>query len=173
MLLSPFASCKPTAQVQILTTTKPFWTLKTFDQDGRAKLVGGDEFYIVYNRAAGGGGAEIKEKDKEEEQQRDPTAVALIHDNGDGSYTLDFVTTPMKPNLATDKLTSSSFAVLGNLTVYFDYTCNIGSLAPPSKKMWKNNGSTSIAHTISTMQQQPPIRLFQNASRPASKKPPL
>jgi hypothetical protein len=157
---SPLESCQPTAQVLILAATRTtadatrtvttgaadpvlFWTLQTFDQHGRAKKVGGDELY---------------------DQVDTPTAVALVDDNGDGSYRLDFVTTPMKPNLAT--LAGGQLTGVGSLIVYFDYTCGIGIMAPPTKANWKSKGSTSVVHTKTGVIQPPNIRIFQHPPRP-------
>jgi hypothetical protein len=141
---SPLALCNPTAQVHV-SFSQPHWTLTTFDKHGHKKNIGGDEFYIVYRDNSWNG----KTTDE------DPTAIALIQDHENGTYTLDFVTIPtFRPK--------SSFAMgLGNLTVYFEYTCGIGSMAPPSKQHWNNKGSTSAVFTHTNVP-QPRIRPFQH-----------
>jgi hypothetical protein len=147
---SPVALCYPTAQVQI-TFSKPHWTLTTLDKHGNKKHIGGDEFYIVYR------------DNSLKETSEDPTAIALIQDYENGTYTLDFITIPTKPPnpLPPNPL---GFKSLGNLTVYFDYTCGIGSMAPPSKRHWDNKGSTSAVFTRQHVP-QPPIRTFQHPTK--------
>jgi hypothetical protein len=144
--VSPLALCNPTAQVEI-SFTQPHWTLATFDKHGNKKNVGGDEFYIVYHDITWKRGA--------------AAVIALIQDHENGTYTLDFVTTPMKPILP--KLVDG----LGNLTIYFDYTCGIGSLAPPVKQHWNNKGSTGAVFTRTNVP-QPRFRLFQHPPKPVN-----
>jgi hypothetical protein len=138
---SPLSLCNPTAQVQIMFS-EPHWTLTSFDKFGNKKMVGGDEFYIVYRDYS------------LNETAEEPTAIALIQDLANGTYTLDFVTTPTTPNPLGLKGT-------GDLTVYFDYTCGIGNMAPPSKQHWDNKGSTGAVFTRKNAL-QPRIRTFQH-----------
>jgi hypothetical protein len=147
--VSPFALCNPTAQVQTLFT-EPHWTLITFDKHGNKKNVGGDEFYIVYSDNT------LIRRPKSHQR-----LIALIQDHDNGTYTLDFVTTPMEPIL------SQRFRDLGTLTIYFDYTCGIGRMGPPFKKHWNNKGSTSAVFTHTNVP-QPRFRTFQHPPKPVN-----
>jgi hypothetical protein len=157
---SPLATCNPTAQVRI-AFTKPKWTLTTLDKDGNIKYMGGDEFYIVYYK-------NVDRATAVSHNPPEPTAVAFCHDHGDGNYTLDFSTTPMNPINATILLAAKNEEdIVGSLVVYFDYTCNIGRVPLPRKRLWKNRGSTSTVHAANIAQQQPPnIRIFQLPPKP-------
>lgn len=161
--VSPLASCNPTAQVRI-AFTEPKWTLTTFDKDGRIKHMGGDEFYIVYYKNVDNVTAVSKDPPE-------PTAIAFCHDHGNGTYTLDFSTTPMNPNAIVpqeeDPSTSTTKETAGILAVYFDYTCNIGRVAQPLKRLWKNRGDTRTVH-VTRLEQQPSIRIFQLPPKPAA-----
>jgi hypothetical protein len=132
-VLSPFDSCAPTAQVRIFPQQQsPFWTLQALDVTGTRKTVGGDEFYITYRR--------------DESSSIDPSAVALIHDNKDGTYTLDFFTTPMDPHLP-KPLQHSNANSTGKITIYHQYTCGIGFIAPPHKNAWEGGGALFAEYT--------------------------
>jgi hypothetical protein len=165
-VLSPLASCNATAQVRI-AFAEPKWTLTTFDMHGNIKHVGGDEFYIVYYRDVDQATA-IRNADSNN-PPNEPTAVAFCHDHGDGNYTLDFSTTPMNPNATiqpSNKEEKEEEEISGSLVVYFDYTCNIGRVPRPWKRLWKNRGSTSAVHAANIQQHAPPIRVFQLPAKP-------
>jgi hypothetical protein len=156
--VSPLASCNPTAQVRVAFSA-PQWTLTTYDNYGRMKYVGGDEFYIMYFR----NNVTVEDLSFDKEPPPHPTAIAFCHDHGDGNYTLDFVTTPMNPNVVLESATKTG----GSLAVHFDYTCNIGMVPQPLKKLWKTRGSTKAVHAI-RVAKQPPIRVFQLPPKPAA-----
>jgi hypothetical protein len=135
----PLANCSVTSQARIIQKS-PHWILQSVDADGKDKTVGGDEFYVTYT-------------DNQRPQHGKPTAAALISDLENGSYALDFVTTPMDPD--SRKLTG-----VGTLTVHFEYTCNIGRAQQPTKADWKFGGATLIHHSKSNIT-QPPMRAFR------------
>jgi hypothetical protein len=80
------------------------------------------------------------------------TAVALITDRQDGTYLLDFVTTPMNP-------TPGYLTGAGILTVFFQYSCGIGRMFQPLKDSWNGEGSSLTSFSAKTI--EPPIRTFQ------------
>jgi hypothetical protein len=135
----PLANCSVTSQVRIIQKS-PQWILQSVDANGNDKTVGGDEFYVTY-------------RDNNRPQNGNHTAVALIEDLVNGSYALDFVTTPMDP-------VPVNLTGVGNLTVHFEYTCNIGRAHQPTKADWKLGGATLIHHCKSNIR-QPPMRAFQ------------
>jgi hypothetical protein len=135
----PLAKCSVTSQARIIKKS-PQWILQSVDASGNDKTVGGDEFYVTY-------------RDNKRPRNGEDTAVALIKDLADGSYALDFVTTPMDP-------VAVNLTGRGNLTVHFEYTCNIGRAHQPTKDDWKFGGATLIHHSKSNIQ-QPPIRAFR------------
>ena len=121
---SPLRNCSPTAQAKIKVTNDK-WILQTIDCFGREKHIGGDEMYITYtdNNATS------------IEGDPPPTAVALIEDLSDGTYLLQFSTTPMNPD-------PTNLSGTGTLTMHFEYTCGIGMMHQPTKNNWKNSGAT-------------------------------
>jgi hypothetical protein len=135
----PLANCSVTSQARIIQKS-PHWILQSVDANGNDKAVGGDEFYVSYT-------------DNRRPKNGKHTAAALITDLENGSYALDFVTTPMDP-------VSGNITGLGTLTVQFEYTCNIGRAHQPMKADWKFGGATLIHHSKSNIT-QPPIRAFQ------------
>jgi hypothetical protein len=108
----PLANCSVTSQVRIIQKRSQ-WIIQSIDANGNDKTVGGDEFYVTY-------------RDSKRPQDGEDTAVALIKDLENGSYALDFVTTPMDPDPA-------DLTGMGNLTVHFEYTCSIGRAHQPMK----------------------------------------
>ena len=101
--------------------TEP-WILQTFDSRGE-KTVGGDEVYIMWKAANG------------------DQAIAWAHDRQDGSYELEFVRPPI--NKIQKKRTGPA-AVLGRVTLFYDYSCGIGSLAPPLKENYTRAGEVQM-----------------------------
>lgn len=153
-------------QVEIhLRSSQENCLLYSLDCNGRRKTRGGDEFYIRYEEcsveAAG-------------EEQQSPLialtlqAVAITTDVGDGSYELDFCTTPMCPKMPEDDDAFDGKAREASWTVHFEYTNTIGAMAPPRKSSWKNGGYIHTTYQIKgdPMELRPPhIRKFHPPSR--------
>jgi hypothetical protein len=141
---NPLHNCAITTQVRILRQDSQ-WLMQSIDAQGNDKGVGGDEFYVTYsdnNEHNGNGyGSETR-----------ATAVALITDSQNGTYLLDFVTTPMNPK-------PSNLTGAGILTVYFQYSCGIGRMYQPLKDSWGGGGSSMTS--LSTKTIEPPLRMFQ------------
>lgn len=168
--------CRPSSQVRILynTTRKVAlhndthqeehhynWILQSLDDQGQPKTQGGDEFYISYfdEKLQKATKTSRRKYKNNSIMTIDPTAVALVQDNHDGTYTLDFVTTPMHPQ---HQMSSSSRnrRKRGTLHIFFQYTCGIGSLSPPSKESWQSGGRSDL-YFMTKVPWEPPIRLFQ------------
>jgi hypothetical protein len=82
------------------------------------------------------------------------TLVAAVQDLGDGTYSLDFSTTPMNPE------PSPNWKGRGMLTVYFQYTCGIGALYPPLKDNWETGASSRAVYNRTNIT-IPPYRHFR------------
>ena len=150
--------CRPwcenaTCQVELLISEASNWKIRSRNQQGDSKQCGGDEFYVRYEEFA------CHDADEELTCQ----AVALIQDHDDGTYTLDFVSTPMHPLVPNDNVEDDA-ASRRVLTVYFEYTNAIGRLPPPTKNEWLNGGYTHRCFTrklnAEIMVPRPPIRPF-------------
>jgi hypothetical protein len=139
---NPLRNCSITSQIRILRQNTQ-WLLQSIDSQGKDKSVGGDEYYVSYSD-----NVEYNSKSTEPHA----TAVAFITDSQDGTYLLDFVTTPMNPNPG--NLTGS-----GILTVYFQYSCGIGRMYQPLKDSWNGGGSSMTSLSTETI--EPPFRMFQ------------
>lgn len=121
------------------------WILQSTDEFGSEKTVGGDEFYVTYT--------DNNKNHRGIFKSNKHTDVALVKDLEDGTYDLDFVTTPIEPN-------PESLSGDGFLRVWFQYSCGIGFMAQPEKLDWHSGGSSSFYHKLTGIQ-QPPIRTFQ------------
>jgi hypothetical protein len=139
---NPLHNCTITTQVRILRQNSQ-WLLQSIDAQGKDKGVGGDEYYVTYTDNFELNSNSTKPK---------ATAVALITDRQDGTYLLDFVTTPMNPN-------PGNLTGAGILTVHFQYSCGIGRVYQPLKDSWKGGGSSMTSFSTETI--EPPIRTFQ------------
>lgn len=134
-----------TCQVEIQCESGA-WNLFCRDSRGERKSSGGDEFYIRY---------EEFEQDESGEKALRLQAVAFISDRGDGSYGLDFFTTPSNPEIPSSKTTYT----IRILTFYFEYSNHIGEIPPPQKAKWKNGGYTHKKYEC-TPNCRPPISRF-------------
>jgi hypothetical protein len=137
-----FSNCSVTSQVQI-TMKSPFWELQALDGQGKEKKIGGDEFYITYT-------------DSSVTDQSHPTAVARLTDLENGKYQMDFVTSAMNPIVDPKKLNGH-----GTLNIYFQFTCGIGRMPPPTKNNWPDGGNSVARHVHQGGVQLPPLRIFQ------------
>lgn len=133
-----------TCQVKI-DTIGSGWLLTSLDSNGNPKTKGGDEYYIAFT-------ANKMPADEGDPVVRPYTAVALIDDLRDGSYRLDFSATPACPVPPEEPLG-------GMLTIYFQYSCGIGKMAPTSKKKWTNGGYTHKRYDVQ-LSTNPPISPF-------------
>jgi hypothetical protein len=140
----------------------------SLDCHGIRKTNGGDEFYIRYEERA------FSACETQEEQPASPSlqSVALITDKGDGSYELDFSTTPMFPEIPCTRCgdITNPKTVISIWTVYFEYTNRIGALPPPSKRSWKNGGYTHTKYQITgdpSIIRPPHIREIRRPTPPA------
>ena len=138
---NPLHNCSITTQVRILRLDSQ-WLLQSIDAKGKDKGVGGDEFYITYTDDFERNSGIIEPK---------ATAVALITDREDGTYLLDFVTTPMNPK-------PGNLTGAGILTMYYQYSCGIGRMYQPIKDSWHGGGSSMTSFSTETI--EPPFRTF-------------
>jgi protein-tyrosine-phosphatase len=142
---------------------RPGWLLTSIDGDGNEKVAGGDEYYITYT-AKGGGSTDAtsrSHKTMEEKEDQDPnhtcySAVAIVEDLNNGAYWLDFCATPTSPQVPPQE-------VGGTLTIYFQYTCAIGTMAPPTKQAWSNGSYTHTKYDTDLKHlSRPPTRPFRH-----------
>jgi len=138
---SRFARCPVTSQVRISFTgstehnMQQQWMLYSLDKNGIPKTVGGDEYYIVYTD-------DNMVPDKITNVTH-ATAVAIVEDNDDGTYSLTWKASPM---LDTKK--SNSLAGTGTLHVHFEYTCGVGRMGQPMKDHWNCGGATHTDYVL-------------------------
>jgi hypothetical protein len=124
----PLANCSATSQVKILQYSDGSWKLVSLDAKGSNKTMGGDEYYVTYADASS--------------QSRNVTLVAFDHDNGDGTYDLDFSTTPMNMNPI-----HTNISGYGNVTVHLEYTCGVGAMGQPLKDKWQSGATCGTSWT--------------------------
>jgi hypothetical protein len=138
------------------------WILQSFHGNGTPKLYGGDEIYVEWIADVGSGNLD---------DDVVVTGVALVTDQQDGTYALDFVTPPL---LQLEKDTNNghrqsdprewSTSASGRLNVYYDYTCGIGSLVSPLKDRYARAGEVHVSFTQNDIP-RPPIRHFDPPNR--------
>lgn len=126
-------------------STTQSWMLQTFDSRGRAKSVGGDEVYIIWKG------------------QNGDQAVAWARDRRDGTYELDFVQPPIR-KIQGQGQPDHELAAKGKLTIFYDYSCGIGSLMPPLKENYTRAGEVQTV-VIQKGVRRPPIREFVEPNR--------
>jgi len=116
-----------------------------------------------------GNKTEVFLKDTTEYDAIQPTAVAFVQDNQDGTYTLDFSTTPMFPVLEFQEVTFDR--AFGRLTIDLMYTCGMGMLSPPMKEAWYDGGQILRSYSIpvspltatNTASERPSFDLLQDS----------
>jgi len=168
-------TCPWTAQYQLkllpsANETEDYWLLQSLDNHGRPKTIGGDELYIMYHHR--------------NRTKASPTAVAYSLDQGDGTYRLEFHTTPFTKLKNIDWLSSMGrkgskllreghFQPKGTsetgrhfqfdggiITIFMTYTCVLGELHHPAKKEWRTGGA--IMRQYHTYVPYPPqMQVFQ------------
>ena len=147
---SRFAQCPITSQVQISVQnndndeSSTVWLLQSRDNQGSPKAVGGDEYYITWTN---------ENAVPDANNITHATLVARAQDQNDGTYILDFATSPMDPN-------PSNMTGMGRLTVHFEYTCGVGRIGQPMKDTWNSAGYTHTAYHVDNVP-LPPYRTFQ------------
>lgn len=140
---------RPTCQIELVMNADDNpWSIISLDENGIRKSRGGDEFYVSYEEYDDFGKAE----------RLHCQAVAIIDDHEDGTYQLNFVTTPINPSLPTNDFSVERRRAV--LTIHLEYTNGIGKLPPPSKATWEDGG---YSHTCfqSNIDYRPPIRRFE------------
>jgi hypothetical protein len=121
-------------------TTPHNWILQTFDSGGQPKSVGGDEVYIIWKG------------------QNGDQAVAWAHDRTDGTYELEFVQPPIRKRQGQGE-PDHALAAKGKLTLFYDYSCGIGSLMPPLKENYTRAGEVQTV-VLQKGVPRPPMREF-------------
>ena len=136
---SRFLRCPVTSQVQITVPNKEqdelssVWILQSLDEYGNPKTQGGDEYYITWT-----------DENAVPDAKTNITHAALVAralDQKDGSYVLDFVTSPMNPN---PTFTTGR----GRLIIHFEYTCGVGRMGQPMKNSWNSAGYTHTDYHV-------------------------
>uniref|UniRef100_A0A7S4EQL6 Uncharacterized protein n=1 Tax=Pseudo-nitzschia australis TaxID=44445 RepID=A0A7S4EQL6_9STRA len=163
-ILSTSPNCCCQVELHLLAESKS--VLYSLNSDGNRKTEGGDEFYIRYEEYTpiGGDDKGVIDDGNENDLGKEviTQAVALITDQCDGSYELDFSTTPMNPLLPARKSENSDKSydlnddddngneeeIVRTITVYFEYTDSMGFLSPPSKHDWLNGGYSHTKYKI-------------------------
>mmetsp|Transcript_25125 Transcript_25125/g.28737 ORF Transcript_25125/g.28737 Transcript_25125/m.28737 type:complete len:561 (+) Transcript_25125:93-1775(+) len=149
---NPLLTCSPTSQIQISVSVNDDpdskWIIESVDEDGKKKSIGGDEFFVTYT-------------DQNNNRKNNmATAVAVVKDNLDGTYELDFLSTGMGNPIPLANITGN-----GSLEIKMLFTCGIGRMTRPTKDSWTNGGhlyDQKYTYNIANVT-APPIR---QVSRP-------
>jgi len=113
-----------------------------YDGEGNKKNIGGDEYYVSFL------------DDAYDRMERNFTAVAYVKDMGDGRYELEFVEgryVDIRKNERKELLER------GTLSIFLQYTCNIGRIWPPGKKTWQSTGGSYREYHVNLIK-LPPMR---------------
>lgn len=164
-----------TCQVQIVTSDDSNsddddgWILWSLDHQGNVKTRGGDEYYIAitvnneneneYCNICSNDNVNTNNKSTNKEV-RPYTAVAIIEDRHDGSYRLTFSATPTCP-IPPPATACTADCGGATLTIFFQYSCGIGQMAPPTKAGWRNGAYTHRRYDI-PLRKLPPIRPYSH-----------
>jgi hypothetical protein len=135
--LNPLRNCSVTTQFRLWIpwsgSTMPWKLQALHGPNGLAKTCGGDEIYVQW----------VAHRDENSTNHLD-MGIALVTDVNDGTYTLDFVTPPLlQHERGTTKLDTA--VDTGTLTIYYDYTCGIGSLLAPTKERYARAGEVQVS----------------------------
>jgi len=137
-------------------TKSSTWFIETLDQHSNRKTVGGDEFTVIFMAYKNMDDKSTIPRSKYET----PTATALVQDQRDGTYTLDWVRSPYglkRPS----KETHTNHRNEGVIYVYLHYTCDMGRLTLPLKKDWRKGGGLLNSMYYQSNVTAPPMRQFQ------------
>jgi hypothetical protein len=133
-------ACPVTSQLKLIIMGGTNWKIASLDRNGIPKTVGGDEFYVTYkdDSAMPVPVPVSVSPPGQDPLWSSPTAVAYVHDLGDGTYQLDFhmslfssVPLPDLPN---------SDGSSGTLTITMQYTCGVGMIPQNKKHSWGSGG---------------------------------
>lgn len=132
--------CRATSQLELIIPKdgESNWIVNSLDISGNRKTIGGDEYYMTYL------------DDNFASESTPYTATAYVQDNNDGSYSLNFVGTRQKLN------EGIAFAGKGTLTIFLQYTCDMGKVWPPGKEKWNSSGALYQTFNIH-VSMSPPI----------------
>jgi hypothetical protein len=151
---SPFQNCAATSNVEISNVGSTSWILHSLTQNDAKKTVGGDEFYITYTDNNAINTNSNKYTNSTDDNERIPTAVAFITDLNDGTYELNFKTTPFN-----DHPSNLSGTGTGLLVINLVFTCGIGNIPFPVKTNWTSSGKSNQNFTIENVP-QPQLQYF-------------
>eukprot|EP00980_Cylindrotheca_fusiformis_P000671 scaffold162_cov60-Cylindrotheca_fusiformis.AAC.1 len=129
-------SCPYTAQYQLIIRQEKSddWILISLDKNGIRKTIGGDEMYVLYYH-------HHHDNNNNNNQMNATAAVAYSIDQGDGSYLLKFHWTPYYSTTTSEGITDTSNNNFGGqLVIHLQYTCGLGTLHHPKKKLWRTGG---------------------------------
>jgi hypothetical protein len=152
--LNPLRNCSATTQYRLLISSSPTvpWKLQSLHgPDGLAKTYGGDEIYVQWV-------AHGDENSTDPKGNRLDMGIALVTDGNDGTYTLDFVTPPLLQH-GHDATRPDTAINVGTLTIYYDYTCGIGTLLAPQKERYARAGEVQTSWNQTDIP-RPHIRSF-------------
>jgi hypothetical protein len=153
--LNPLRHCSATTQFRLWiplssNNTRPWKLQALHGPHGLPKTCGGDEIYVQW----------VAHRDKNSTNHHLDMGIALVTDANDGTYTLDFVTPPLLQHERAGTTKQDSTAIdMGTLTIYYDYTCGIGSLLAPQKERYARAGEVQVSWNHTAIP-RPRIRSF-------------
>jgi hypothetical protein len=150
---SPLRNCSPTVQFQLRSHIKKIndivateYTIQAMMMEATIKSsqakrpiniipkhLGGDEIYVEW----------VSSVDSSE------MGIAMMTDMKNGTYILKFVRPPILQQNYTKRETQ--IEQVGTLTIYYDYTCNIGSMFAPNKDRYRRAGEVHLSFNHSNI----------------------
>jgi hypothetical protein len=156
---NPLRNCQPTSQFQLQSTIQQrVNNIDTLEYTIQAMMMevskvsnnnnntkqpikmipkrqGGDEIYVEW----------VSSTDPFE------MGIAMITDQNDGTYHLKFVRPPILQKNYTTKNETPNVAPIGTITIYYDYTCGIGSMFAPDKDQFRRAGEVHLSFNHSNI----------------------
>jgi hypothetical protein len=160
---NPFRNCSPTIQFQLFTEIKKIDDIDTTEYTIQTMMIRNDLDYADINQPMPVipkrlGGDEIYVEWVSSDDPND-MGVAIISDEENGTYRLKFVRPPLLQIKYNERATTSKLhnttaggrnntagqEQYGRLTIYYDYTCGIGSLFAPVKDRFRRAGEIHLS----------------------------
>ena len=157
---NPLLNCSPTVQFQLKTTIQQIHNIDVFEYTIQSMMMDPQQsrndnnntqrpINIIPKRS---GGDEIYVEWVSSSEDIFEMGVAMITDERDGTYTLKFVRPPILQQSYTKRpIERTQKEQLGTMTIYYDYTCGIGSIFAPQKDRYRRAGEVHLSFNHSNV----------------------